>query len=497
MNGSRSLRLRPSLAIVPQAMPPLAPAVEARVRDHAARLRRNSRDFDPWRGWGGNVGSGIAPGPAVLYEDYSPIALYEGFGQEYRALPLAGSGDIVLVSETRQPAFETYCRDRLKLGEVTVASVTARRRTRRQSLAVQACDDSATFARLCDIARVSGTMTVMPYMGTGGSWLLAGRIAERTGSRVLVAAPPPNLARLVNDKLWFGTQVAALLGKEALPPTFAAYGMAALTGRLRALARHSHRVVVKVPESAGGMGNVSLASDDVLRLAPAELGARIEALLAGRGWTHTFPLMAGVWETDILDNPSVQLWIPHEADGPPLVEGVFSQSVSLQAGEFLGVAPSDLPAPVQQRLAEEARAIARLWQRLGYFGRCSFDAILVGDSPANACVHWIECNGRWGGASVPMSLANRLTGNWARQTFMTFHVRGPANGPLADVAGTLARLDDILFDPVRRPEGIVLVVPTLTRRGAGMNFLVLAASPAAIDMLRRRTLAAVGAAPAD
>ena len=42
------------------------------------------------------------------------------------------------------------------------------------------------------------------------------------------------------------------------------------------------------------------------------------------------------------------------------------------------------------------------------------DAILIGESLADARLHWIECNGRWGGVSIPMTLANRLTGDWAR-----------------------------------------------------------------------------------
>jgi hypothetical protein len=260
--------------------------------------------------------------------------------------------------------------------------------------------------------------------------------------------------------------------------------MAALASRLRQLAQNSRRVVVKVPESAGGMGNLALFSEEVLRLGPAQLRRQIESVLVGRGWARTYPLAVGVWETAVLDNPSVQLWIPANGGGLPIVEGVFSQTVDLVAGEFLGVVPSDLPAPIRQRLAGEARLIARLWQQLGYFGRCSFDAVLVGDTPETARLHWIECNGRWGGASVPMTLANRLRGDWSRGGFIAFYLRSPADGPLADVAGTLARLDDLLLAPGRRENGVVLVVATLTPRGAGMNFLALADSHAEAAALR-------------
>ena len=492
MTPPNTFLLRPSLPIIGQDMPPLEEADEARVVEQAARLRRNNRDFDLWEGFGGNVRCGAAEGPAVFYEDYSPLALYAGFGQEYRALALAGAGDVVLVSEPRQPAFEAYCRDGLQLGDVTIASVTARRRTNRQSLSIQACDDAPVFTALCTRARGAGMLTIMPYMGTGGSWLLASRIARQTGLPVHVAAPPPRLTRLVNDKIWFARQVRALLGDEAVPPTFAVYGMAALVSRLRRLARNSRRVVVKVPGSAGGMGNLALLSEDVLRLEPAQLVRQIETVFVGRGWARTYPLVTGVWETAVLDNQSVQLWIPLNGDGPPIVEGVFSQTVDLESGEFLGVVPADLPAQIRLRLAEEARLIARLWQHLGYFGRCSFDAVLAGDSPGVARLRWIECNGRWGGASVPMTLANRLRSDWSRGGFVAFHVRGPADGPLADVAGTLARLDDLLLVPGRRDEGVVLVVPTLTPRGAGMNFLALAGSHAQAAALRAQVRCLTG-----
>src|SRR5690606_17302709 len=113
--------------------------------------------------------------------------------------------------------------------------------------------------------------------------------------------------------------------------------------------------------------------------------------------------------------PSVQLWIPPRpaaeegAPADPVVEGVFTQLLG-SAGEFMGGAPSRLPAAVQARLAQEAVYLGGLLQALGYVGRCSLDAILVGDDPHGATPHWIECNGRWGGMSIPMTLANRLVG---------------------------------------------------------------------------------------
>ena len=76
---------------------------------------------------------------------------------------------------------------------------------------------------------------------------------------------------------------------------------------------------------------------------------------------------------------------------------------------------------------------------------------------------------------------------------VAFQVRGPTDGPLADIAGTLARLDDLLLGPDRRGEGVVLVVPTLTSRGAGMNFLALADSAARAAALQEQAQRATAA----
>jgi len=61
--------------------------------------------------------------------------------------------------------------------------------------------------------------------------------------------------------------------------------------------------------------------------------------------------------------------------------------------------------------ASEALTLASPLQSLGYIGRASFDALLVGASPEQATIHWIECNARWGGVSIPMTAARRLLGS--------------------------------------------------------------------------------------
>src|SRR5262249_4758195 len=130
----------------------------------------------------------------------------------------------------------------------------------------------------------------------------------------------------------------------------------------------------------------------------------------GRGWT--FPLLAGAWCDPVVDSPSVQLWIPHTGEGLPVVEGVFSQVLRGARGSFVGAAPTWLPAEWQQRIADEGVRLGLFLQALGYYGRCSFDAVIAGDDLGSARLQWVDGNGRWGGVSIALTGANRLAGDW-------------------------------------------------------------------------------------
>jgi hypothetical protein len=77
------------------------------------------------------VGKGCASqGPALVLEDRSEISLVDARDRslyDYRALLLAGEGDLVVIGGERDPAFEAYCRERLGLGRVEVLRVAADR----------------------------------------------------------------------------------------------------------------------------------------------------------------------------------------------------------------------------------------------------------------------------------------------------------------------------------------------------------------------------------
>ena len=75
---------------------------------------------------------------------------------------------------------------------------------------------------------------------------------------------------------------------------------------------------------------------------------------------------------------------------------------------FVGSRPSTLPDAVNQELGAGALMVGAVLQELGYVGRCSFDHLVIGDVHGDFLVVFTECNGRWGGTSMPMSLLDRL-----------------------------------------------------------------------------------------
>ena len=449
-----------------------------RIDAVALQLLRNEPALSLTSIFGPRVSAGLADAPSVLFEDHSEIALFSEETNEnlqYRALLLAGEGDIVLIAGRRNSSFEAYCRTHLGLGAAAVVPVEAVRDGRGGALA-RGCERAPPLLGfMSDTARRYGQLNVVPYLGTGSAWKLAGRISELSGVPVTVAAPPPRLTQRVNDKLWFAGCVKALLGAEALPPSYHAFGPAALTGRVAALARRFERVVIKVPDSAGSQGNIVLDAGALRGMRLRVVRRRLLRLLRNLGWGNRFPLMVSVWDCAVLGSPSVQIWIPRTEAGLPVIEGIFDQVVEGSAGEFVGAVPSDVPKQWQRRLAHDGMMLACLFQRLGYFGRCSFDAVLTGEHYDDAALHWIECNGRWGGTSVPMTLANRLVGDWASRCFMIVQ-RSGLSIQRCDVPTALDRLGGVLFRSGQTTGGVVLLTPGGLEAGTGLHFLLLGAT---------------------
>jgi hypothetical protein len=136
----------------------------------------------------------------------------------------------------------------------------------------------------------------------------------------------------------------------------------------------------------------------------------------------------------------------------------------------------------QYRLAEDAMRLASALQLLGYFGRCSLDTLLVGQTLDSAILHWIECNGRWGGVSIPMTIVNRLTGGGAKAKFIVVQRTGENRRPQS-FAAALRALDEILFRAGKHEKGIVLLSPIEIEAGRGVQMLACAKTIAAARKL--------------
>jgi hypothetical protein len=164
------------------------------------------------------------------------------------------------------------------------------------------------------------------------------------------------------------------------------------------------------------------------------------------------------WETEIACSPSAQLWIPPKEEGEPIVEGIFAQTVEGPTGMFVGSAPAMLPSDIIQEITTRCWLLGRLFQRLGYIGRCSFDLILVGTSPTSGRLKFIECNGRWGGTSAPMTLMNRLFGSWVGQPYVTRVCEVAELGRMS-FEQLLDRIGEERFDRTTGTGHIVLSIP--------------------------------------
>lgn len=478
----RVWRVRPSLPIVEQVPVEISTIERQRIAALADALRRN----DPalagnFGGLGpvtdrqlaaGRLRQGAGDGPALLFEDHGEIPLFTAAAPsplEYRSLLLAGDGDVFALAGQRIADFETYARDDLRLGDVDVLPRPDTTGPLPQALLA----DHASMARLVRCARDHGGFTVIPYLSTPAAWRLAAAIAEEAGVPVDVLAPPPALAARVNDKSWFSRRVAEVLGPDGIPETGWALDAFELTNSLQILGKRHRRLVVKMPDSAGGVGNVVLDAADVEGLDHDALLAHVwqQTGRAGRGWG--FPLLVGAWDDPVVDSPSVQLWVPRHGDGLPVVEGVFSQVLKGARGTFVGAAPTWLPARWQQRLASEAVRLALLFQELGYFGRCSFDAVLAGEDLESAQAHWVDANGRWGGVSIALTAANRLAGDWQRRPFVIVQ-RSRLRMPPRSLPAILEDLGPAAFKPTEGRTGAVVLAPCRLIEGTGMNLMVLA-----------------------
>jgi len=443
------------------------------LADKAEQLKASDHLLQDPQPLGAMLRTGLGEGRRLLIEDHNWIRLFEHSGDNaysYRALLLARDIDLVAIGVRRCKAFEAYCATKLGLGrpEILVPSES----TTQAPLTTRCIDDEDFLTAILDRSKPHGELTVLPYMGIESVWRLASLLVERSKLTVRVAAPLPHLTRCINDKSWFSRCVEAVLGLSAEPETIPVDSLAMLTHQIGNLSRRVSHVAIKLIDSASSAGNLVFDANAIARLASKPLREFLVSHLNRIGWPGNFPLLLTVWESPVSCTPSVHLWIPSVEEGQPVVEGIFDQNVIGDGAEYSGAAPTRLTRETRQRMANEALKLATVFQHLGYFGQCSLDAILIGENPATALLHWVECNGRWGGVSLPLALANRLGVDWREQGLVIVEEAHLQAKP-CPLERVLEMLGDELYDHNSYRRGTIILSPGRLEEGSGYEIMVI------------------------
>lgn len=454
-------------------------------RDLAARLLRDepalrsSLDFGPF------VQQGQGSGPALIIGDQAEIPLLRNAfntRRDYRMALLAKPSDVVIVRQ-RDTAYEHYLDSHLGVSNVTYL---APANPRNAPISILARTDSALSGKLGKLA--GSGFTLNTYFTTQNSWRLAQHLGEGTKLQTQVSGPSARVSQRANDKLWFTDLTRQLFGNTATPPTMSGYTITAAAAEIVYLAKSCDQVVAKIPDSAGSAGNVTFCSSDIAGNSERAMQHILRSRLEATGWKDTFPILIGVWERDVLCSPSVQLWIPQPEAGAPICEGVFEQHTRTTEAAFIGAAISTLPSELQSTLSAEAITIASVLQALGYFGRCSFDAVIHKTQGGANEIHWIECNGRWGGVSIPMTLAKTLNEGTLPDGFLVVQeVRH--DFPEANTAECLTLFDDLLFRKGQQNEGLIMTAPPTSSGSLSINLLAIGHTASQSELLIEEALA--------
>ena len=227
----------------------------------------------------------------------------------------------------------------------------------------------------------------------------------------------------MNDKVCFAETVSRLFGGRLLPETHEASNLTVLSKHIRAFADRGVTVVIKVPDSASGAGNVVVDASELSGQPLTTIREKLGALVSDLPWQGEKHLLVSSWETNVFGAPSVQIWIPPQGHGDPVVEGVFEQEFQGASFRFVGSRAADLPRFLVDEIATRTALLALTFQHLGYVGRCSFDLILAGRGPETCRIEFIEANGRWGGTSTPMTLVNRIHDRWWAKPYVARGLR--------------------------------------------------------------------------
>jgi len=383
-----------------------------RIRGHADVVRTLlpiDEEFSRYQQYrAGQVESSM---PALVIDDFSAIPYIDGvkgasFYQQ-RSRVRAGTGDIFTGSHPLDPFYEKYNQEQLQLGSPEYLLVEDAEDPFFLTQAI--LDSENAWQTLCDFVRAHSSFLLRPYMGTQKNWELAERLVENTGTPVKVLTPLPSATRYANDKTFFAEAAKAILGPQSIPETVVCCSRVQVAAALLSIAQNTQKVVIKLRNTASAMGNRVFASKDLLERGPEYRRSVVDEFYGEFSCADDEKIVVMEWVEEVASSPSSQLWVPPLNEGPPRIEGLFEQFLLGKERVFEGSVHANLPQQVLDRLARYSFELALLYQQIGFVGRCSFDAILCGGLDGE--LKLVECNGRWGGTSIPMSFMNRIFGS--------------------------------------------------------------------------------------
>lgn len=455
----------------------------ARQLDGDNKFTRERLYFEPY------VRRGLGGGPMLIFGDVREISLFASQGAdllEYRLSSLARTGDTVVLATVRDPDFEHYRMNTLGFGSPDYLETAQYTGESVNSTPKTCLRDPAVYSELVENLRGKQCETVLAHITTGTIWALGRKLGMDLGRQMQIAGPLPTLSRMVNNKLWFSRVATELLGQNTVPNELPVYGLAALTAAVMSLARTSDMLVVKVPDSAGSKGNFVLSCQDLRDLDVQGVHRFLTSVLEPVPESIRFPLMVQIWEREVLLSPSIQIWIPDTNEGPPIVEGLFKQNLDRLNARFAGATKASLSAELEEKFTRQGLMLATLFQELGYFGRCSFDAIISGSDLATASLHWIECNGRWGGVSVPLTLMNTLFRRTRAPEMFIYHAPGVSERRQSFAEGC-KKLKPLLWSKERQ-NGVIFLTPSGFSQGENLHFVAVASTLKKAQRLAERTV---------
>jgi hypothetical protein len=350
----------------------------------------------------------------LVLDDFSDIPFLDNIvGVEHyqlRAWLRCDTGDACMATCPSFESYEAYNREQLQLGSPTFIAIEPGGQLP-VAVSLAAMEDE-NFQKLTAFVERTGNVRLAPYMSIGDTWVLARKLSSATGAPIDVVGPPPPVTAFANDKAHLTSFANALaqpvFGRDAMVPTRIANQLDRIAEDLIELFQVSPEVALKMPRCASAMGNYILREGVVEALEQQDVNAVkrvVSSVLEEKQWNGQEDVLSVAWlDTDC--SPSTQCWIPPLGGGEPTVDGVYEQLLVGPEKVFLGAVPANLPQEHIDWMTELSLLIVRGYQKLGYVGRCSFDFIVHEGTP-----YLVECNGRWGGTSIPMQLVDRLFGN--------------------------------------------------------------------------------------